>query len=244
MDNLDIILLLKLLFAHFLSDFVFQPKIIVKKKEKKGLRSIYFYIHVLITFITVYLFLWNWSMWHIAAIITCIHFVLDTIKYKIKTKSVWIFLIDQFLHIAAIIIVWLAFSGQFSNFFTLLLNAIGNINLLWILLAFLFITIPASTLIGHLTKKWSNEIDGKNNRQGLKHAGKWIGIIERVLILTFIIIDQISFIGFLLAAKSVFRFGNLANASEHKKTEYIIIGTFISFSIAIFTGLLIRHILK
>ena len=57
-------------------------------------------------------------------------------------------------------------------------------------------------------------------------------------------IDQIMVIGFLLAAKSVFRFGNLNNPSEQKKTEYIIIGTLISFSTAIFIGLLIKYILK
>lgn len=253
MDNLNVELLLRILIAHFLSDFIFQPNSFVKNKEKKGLKSPYFYIHILITFIIVYLLLWNWNMWSIAVIITGTHFVLDIIKCKIKRQNGWIFLLDQFLHIVIIIIVWLVFTKQLTQFSEVVVNIIKNNKFLWILLAYVFITFPVSTLIGYMTKKWSNEIEevnesdkGKNlnKKSGLRDAGKWIGIIERVLIFTFIMIDQIAVIGFLLAAKSVFRFGDLKNSSEQKKTEYIIIGTFISFSIAIFIGLLIKYILK
>jgi len=252
MDNLNVELLLRILIAHFLSDFIFQTNSFVKNKEKKGLKSLHFYMHILITGITVYLLLWNWNMWGIAAIITGTHFVLDTIKCQIKRQNGWIFILDQFLHVAVIIIVWLAFTEQFTQFSGVLFNITQNNKFLWILLAYIFLTIPISALIGYMTKKWSNEIGvaennigkNQNNRSGLKDAGKWIGIIERILIFTFIMIDQIMVIGFLLAAKSVFRFGNLNNSSEQKKTEYIIIGTLISFSTAIFIGLLIKYILK
>jgi len=253
MNNLNVELLLRILIAHFLSDFIFQPNSFVKNKEKKGLKSPYFYIHILITFITVYVLLWNWNMWCIAVIVTGAHFALDIIKCQIKKQNIWIFLLDQFLHIVIIILVWLVFTKQFAQFAEVLFNILKNNKFMWILLAYVFITFPISTLIGYMTKKWSNEIEGvkeKDNsinpdkKPGLKDAGKWIGIIERVLIFTFIMIDQIAVIGFLLAAKSVFRFGNLNNSFEQKKTEYIIIGTFISFSIAIFIGLLIKYILK
>lgn len=111
-------------------------------------------------------------------------------------------------------------------------------------MAYTLLTIPTSVLIGKMTTKWSNELAGSNETKGLEFAGKWIGIIERVLIFTFIIVNQISVIGFLLAAKSVFRFGDLKNSTDQKKTEYIIIGTFISFLLAIITGLIIQQIIK
>jgi hypothetical protein len=50
-------------------------------------------------------------------------------------------------------------------------------------------------------------------------------------------------IGFLLAAKSVFRFGDLTRAKNRKLTEYILIGTLLSFLIAIATGLIVMHFL-
>jgi hypothetical protein len=71
---------------------------------------------------------------------------------------------------------------------------------------------------------------------GLK-AGKWIGYLERILV-TFILTGNIEGVGFLLAAKSIFRFGELSKASEIKPTVYILIGTLASFSIAIIVGLI------
>jgi hypothetical protein len=46
-------------------------------------------------------------------------------------------------------------------------------------------------------------------------------------------------IGFLIAAKSVFRFGDLSQSKDRKLTEYILIGTLLSFGIAITTGLVV-----
>ena len=72
--------------------------------------------------------------------------------------------------------------------------------------------------------------------KGLPNAGKWIGYLERILILTFIFTGNIEGVGFLLAAKSVFRFGELNRAKDIKTTEYVLIGTFASFTISIMLG--------
>lgn len=110
-------------------------------------------------------------------------------------------------------------------------------------LAYLLVTIPTGVLIGKVTESWSKEIERQSangQKSGLKNAGKWIGMLERTLILTFVIAGKMTAIGFLLAAKSVFRFGDLKDATDHKKTEYIIIGTLLSFVVAIGTGLVYR----
>jgi hypothetical protein len=44
-------------------------------------------------------------------------------------------------------------------------------------------------------------------------------------------------IGFLIAAKSIFRFGDIKESEGLKLTEYFMIGTLLSFGMAIFTGL-------
>ena len=51
-------------------------------------------------------------------------------------------------------------------------------------------------------------------------------------------------IGFLLAAKSVFRFGELTKAKEVKITEYVLIGALSSFTIAILTGAVALKVLS
>ena len=50
-------------------------------------------------------------------------------------------------------------------------------------------------------------------------------------------------VGFLLAGKSIFRFGDLTRAKDRKLTEYILIGTFLSFLIAIITGIIVNRFL-
>ena len=50
-------------------------------------------------------------------------------------------------------------------------------------------------------------------------------------------------IGVLLAAKSVFRFGELTKAKEVKTTEYVMIGTLSSFTIAILLGAVALRVL-
>jgi len=86
----------------------------------------------------------------------------------------------------------------------------------------------------------------------LKDAGRWIGMLERILIITFIFINQYIGIGFLIAAKSLLRlidkpenaFGTSKPFSSRKHTEYVLIGTFLSFAIAILTGLVINWLLS
>ena len=43
-------------------------------------------------------------------------------------------------------------------------------------------------------------------QESLQNAGEWIGMLERTLVLLFIVIGHWEAVGFLLAAKSVFRF--------------------------------------
>ncbi len=76
------------------------------------------------------------------------------------------------------------------------------------------------------------EILDENNLSinGLKNGGKLIGQLERLLILILIYIGQPIGIGFLIAAKSILRF---EEAKKHKVAEYVIIGTLLSFTLAI-----------
>lgn len=78
----------------------------------------------------------------------------------------------------------------------------------------------------------------------MKDAGRYIGMLERLFVFTFVLLGQWEAIGFLLAAKSVFRFGDLTKASDRKLTEYILIGTLLSFGIAIMLGIVFSNLIK
>ena len=99
------------------------------------------------------------------------------------------------------------------------------------LIGVLLLLKPSSMVISLITDKWKDEL-----RQGLERAGLWIGYLERLLIFSFFMIHWYEGIGFLLAAKSIFRFGEL-RGSDLKTTEYVLIGTFASFLSAVVISL-------
>ena len=105
-------------------------------------------------------------------------------------------------------------------------------------MAYLLMLRPSSIFLNLFLNKWTPT---SPNTQSLPNAGQWIGYIERILILTFVLVGSFEGVGFLLAAKSVFRFGELNKAKEIRTTEYVLIGTFASFTIAILTGIAITR---
>jgi len=67
----------------------------------------------------------------------------------------------------------------------------------------------------------------------LAKAGRYIGLLERLFVFVLVVTDHWEAIGLLLAAKAVFRFGDLTSSKDRKLTEYILIGTLLSFGLAI-----------
>jgi hypothetical protein len=97
-----------------------------------------------------------------------------------------------------------------------------------VLAGYLIVTRPLGFVVGRLTSSWQPEMKNEG-KDGLARAGTWIGYLERSFIVTFILAGHWEGVGFLIAAKSVFRFSELRDGECRKKTEYILIGTMISF---------------
>ncbi len=106
-----------------------------------------------------------------------------------------------------------------------------------------FVTLPAGRLIGLLLSGWQDLLEEEWARS-LPQAGMWIGLLERVLVFVFVLLNHWEGVGFLIAAKSVFRFGDLhRNEPARRLTEYVLIGTLCSFSLAGAVGLMVKHLL-
>lgn len=227
---------IKLILAHLLGDFILQPNSWVADKEKHTLKSKFLYLHVLVHTVLSFIFLWDLQLWWVAILVGITHFIIDAAKLKlqnVKTKKMWFF-VDQLLHVLVIAGVSFYFR-EFSFGF------LQNQEFLKIIMAALFLTAPASIFIKILLSSWTPAPDGPNNIQteSLSSAGKYIGILERLLVFTFIMVNHWEGVGFMVAAKSVFRFSDLAQAKQRKLTEYVLIGTLLSFGLAVLTGIII-----
>ncbi len=227
-------IIIKLILAHLIGDFFLQPNSWIKEKEQKKLKSPKLYLHVLIHVALLFVILWDVSKWPLILIIGLSHLIIDALKLiiqKKKTKRL-LFFLDQLLHILVIIAVYWLFIAKdvvFDNLF-------NETNLL-LLTCIVFLTVPVSIIMKTIFLKWNISKFTEGN-ESLKDAGKYIGILERVLVFVFVILNHWEAVGFLITAKSVFRFGDLRESKERKLTEYILIGTLISFGIAILIGLL------
>ena len=107
-------------------------------------------------------------------------------------------------------------------------------------LAYLLVLTPASVLISQLLRSWRPDLLTLP-MQGFMAGGHYIGMLERALLLTFVLLDQFAAVGFLLAAKSIFRFGDLSRAQDVKFTEYVLLGTLLSVSLSLGIGLWARN---
>lgn len=226
------IFFIKLFLAHLIGDFIIQPTKWVIHKEANKVGSTYLYLHVFLHFLITMIVLWDFSMWKIALIIMGSHYIIDVVKLYItsffKNKSIPFF-IDQLLHI--LVLYCCAFYGNLYE------NTIAVFeNLDWALVtAVVFVTFPSAILMGKLLEAMSNQIP--TDHKSLPNAGKYIGILERLFVLIFIVLGRWEAIGLLIAAKSVFRFNDLKESNNRKLTEYILIGTLVSFGLAILTGI-------
>ncbi len=228
--EISVIWLVKLILAHLVSDFWWQPSKWVQDKAQKKIRSGYLYLHILVTGATAILFV-GFAYWKIVLFITILHGVIDLLKSYAKANFTY-FIIDQLLHLLVIFISWVIVFEQHRPDVQTLANFYENSKFWMFATAAFFLTVPTSIIIAYATKHWAVP-------PGLKNAGKYIGIIERLLICVLVYQGQYEAIGLLITGKSILRYNS---TNEEAKTEYLLIGTLLSIFIAFAVGLALKLI--
>ena len=99
-----IIWLIKLILAHLLTDFVFQPTSWIESRNKKHFKSVHLYFHGLITALAALLLI-GFQYWLVGLIILITHILIDGWKSYRSTETKY-FLIDQCLHLLVILVCW------------------------------------------------------------------------------------------------------------------------------------------
>ncbi|MFV9550684.1 DUF3307 domain-containing protein [Algibacter sp. PT7-4] len=234
-----LILAIKLILAHLIGDFLLQPYKWVKHKETHKHKSKYLYWHILVHFSTLTILLqFQLKYWLGIVIISVSHYIIDVIKLHLNPKinNRLLFGLDQIAHlliIALVVKIYHPYNIDINTFFTP--------QILLFIACLLCITKVSSIIMKTIISKW--DLSEYNKESTLKNAGAYIGILERLFVFMFIITNHWEGVGFLIAAKSVFRFSDLSRAQDRKLTEYILIGTLLSFGLAIAFGISYEYIL-
>lgn len=229
-------LILQLL-AHLVSDFYLQTESSCKSKADNAFKSRHLYIHALITFVCAWLFSLTMGYWWMALSIAVLHLVIDGLKSICKNVK-GAFFIDQLLHWTVIVAAVVIYNKVCEIALPAWLPETKV--LLWIV-AFVFCLRPANFFIQNIFKEAKIMVpnNGEEN-QSLPNAGHVIGNVERMLTLVFVMLGQYEAIGFLLAAKSLLRF----RETDTTKSEYVLVGTLLSFGIAILVGVAVKLLIE
>ena len=228
------IVLVQLTLAHLLTDFFLQPTRWVLDKELRKERSPYLYAHVALTGAVAGLFTGSLGA---ALFVAVTHLGIDLWKLYQPAPSFKTFLLDQFFHGIILAITWLFLIQGFDQLGQILMVFSRDFRTWALLTAYVFCTYPLGFVVGMATSRWRDQV--ASPRGSLNEAGKWIGVLERLLILTFLLNDQFEAIGLLVAAKALLRFRD----DDLKLTEYVLIGTLLSFTLTVAVGLALKKVL-
>lgn len=212
-----------LLFAHVLADFVLQSAAMAEGKRRPPMLA----AHGAVVFLTAIVA--TGTLHPALAALALVHMGVDLVKALSGRRGAGAFLVDQAAHLICLLMtVWwvpdLWAQGLWSG--TAPLPAAMTV-----LAGAILATRAGGFAIGALMQPWSAAI----TLDGLTAGGRTIGLLERGLIFLMVLAHMPEGIGFLIAAKSVLRFGTVKE--EAKLSEYVIIGTLASFGWALVVAL-------
>lgn len=233
---MNILLLARLVVAHVFVDFPLQKSEWIKQRRDLHGKSTSLWIHSFLQGIVAWIAVFQLQAWWIGVVILITHYLIDVWK-SYRPEKLWYFFIDQGSHILVILILWGLYTGHIIQLPEFFIQIAGN-NHFWIIVLGYMIAIWPTGIIIQLFVQYRFNTPGGD--QGLQSAGTWIGYFERVLVVTLFLVSAYSALGLLIAAKSILRISTDKD-SGRKETEYILIGTLMSWSLAILVGILLRY---
>jgi Protein of unknown function (DUF3307) len=241
-----------LLLTHILGDFYFQTNNIAKKKAASIKWVIMHCFCYMVTAIVILVSMYSMKMFWSAAAIAGIHAVIDIAKYDyLKRKNSphnfkkerTVFFTDQIIHVVTLIgvaYICTVYFGEMNinesieHFFSIIGVPVWPV-ICWCS-ALLLIHKPANLVITKLLSVYRPE--SKDNEKNDKNAGRFIGTLERMIMLIFISINQYAAIGLVLTAKSIARYDKISQEKDF--AEYYLLGTLLSTVIVLVISFIVR----
>jgi hypothetical protein len=240
-----------LLLAHLLADFPFQPSRLVAQKVRHWwAHGLHGSIHLGLLIFALLIFVpslpvFTGRLLFAAVAYVAVHVVIDLSKQLLLQRGVVqdstnVFLTDQTLHLASVVVLtvfitrvdWPAIQS---------LMALRNSTKDLILsggVVYTIVVFAGGYLIRYMTRGLLRGVSSQlgESVEQLTNAGLYIGWLERLLIVTAVVLRSPTLIGLILTAKSIARFPEL---KEPKFAEYFLIGTLLSVIMALFGGLVL-----
>ena len=238
-------LLALLIAGHVLADFALQTRRMVEGKGRLGWLALHAAVVALVQAAVALPFLSPRAILLIAGL-ALTHAAIDRLKAAATRPSgLGPFLADQVAHLVVLIVVWILWTpapvwpAPLHPLFEAMIGTWSVVAVLAAAYAFNGhggAAIVAAVLARHRLDEVTDDITEEE-----RSRGRTIGILERVILLTLVIVGQWGALGFVIAAKSIARFKDL---DQRDFSERYLIGTLTSVAVAIASGLAVRGFLR
>ncbi|MFZ1200123.1 MAG: DUF3307 domain-containing protein [Desulfobacterales bacterium] len=248
MTSQALYLFIFLLAGHIAGDFLLQTQTVATRKNRWAPLS----QHAAIVAGLSYLLCGAWRHWEIPLAIFLSHAVIDRIKVTTGGKTTRAFVVDQLAHVAitlATALLVVRYGGPLSLFWVRQFGP-AFVKIVVFAAGGFLIGLAVQPLLAQFTDAQPPADPGSSTGLtaapggGLPGGGQLIGQLERALVFLFIMMNQPTAVGFLITAKSIFRFGDIREHRQMMLAEYIIIGTLMSFGYGIFISYLTKILLE
>lgn len=254
-------LFLAMVLAHVLADFLLQGPGMVQERARGRPRG--YLLHLaghsaaLILLTHPYLSPALAALW---VLLPAAHLLIDWSKDRLfparHPAGALVFLLDQALHLLMLFGAWQwtapPLNPSLASFYRGLLTPAGRAalhfltdggaaSILLVAAVYGFVILGGAVLVRKvLDRRVLRLPDPVDSSSDPRRAGRYIGMLERAVILSLALANAFTAVAFVLTAKSIARYRELA---DRDFAEYYLAGTLLSTLLAILGGLLIRSAL-
>jgi hypothetical protein len=191
------------------------------------------------------LFLGGFTGWPLALLAAVLYPPLSLLSERFERAQVTAFSMRWVLYallLLAMSAAWIAFGQPLGRNVWLRMGELVYLRGLVLAGGFLLTIFVGSQWVDLVVEPFARQLPPRPDRttqagddrsdapvRGFPEGGRIIGLLERALIFVLVIAGELGAVGFLVAAKSVFRFGELRERENRVEAEYILIGTLASF---------------
>jgi len=240
-----------LLLGHLLADFPLQSGWIIRNKGRKISALLlhgamhYLLMWACLAFAGHVLF---FSLWNETILVSCValHLAIDRLKSFLTARRIvpdrgWTFLADQCLHLGVLVLAALLIARTHlaELLHAMRISSAARMLILETAAIYIGVVFGGGYLIRYLTRGLAADVAAQPSPQ-LGNAGLYIGWLERALVITAMVMQSPALVGLILTGKSIARFPEFR---EVRFAEYFLIGTLLSFSLSVFGGVVLLHLL-
>jgi len=239
-------LFLKLLTAHLLGDYLLQPSRLAREKHRPDVLVLHGLAHAVLLVLVGLTEPARLSLWLALLFVLAAHSGIDAWTSRREPRDFRLLVLDQSLHLASLLAaVAIADPARTAGIAGALGTAAADRNL-WVVACGALIAVPAgATTVGRWVQPFREALSdaSREQRAGLERAGRWIGMLERLLVFAAVLGRMESLIGFVIAVKAVLRLPEARERWSRELAEYYLVGALASLAWALLTAFAVRALL-